>query len=267
MRPVYNLSSMAFFFTRYPTVQSTPGDHICIFTWNLPGIDPGYLRIGKTLEYIAQPVFIGWFSILGDKDNKLALACPNSLIPGFSMIEILWVNLIMAIACAIPLIWEPIEKGLLEKPPRDPKEKLFNALFLQKTGLVSLISAAAAVSLFLYYTNVMADRVDYLTEAQTLAFTTIIMVQLFYLFTARSITESAFTFSPFSNKMVLIGAAATLGFQLLLVYSEPLFGVSPFRTAPFPSEWWIPIILVSILGFLIVELEKLIRRRWGKVTS
>ncbi len=179
-------------------------------------------------------------------------------------VQILWVNLIMAIACAIPLIWEPKEKGLLEKPPRDPNERLFNPLFLQRVGIVSIISAAAAFTLFLIYSKVMAGSEDYLTQAQTIAFTTIIMVQLFYLFTARSITESAFTFSPFSNKILLMGAAATLGLQLIIVYSLPLFGFSPLRTAPFPVEWWIPIILVSLLGFFAIELEKLVRRRLGK---
>ena len=100
-----------------------------------------------------------------------------------------------------------------------------------------------------------------LSEAQTVAFTTLIMVQLIYLFTARSITESAFTFSPFSNKYVIIGAAATLGLQLIIVYSETLFGISPFRTAPFPAIWWIPIIGVSLLSFFAIELEKSIQRR------
>ena len=180
-------------------------------------------------------------------------------------VQILWVNLIMAIACSIPLIWEPKDKGILERPPRDPNEKLFNPLFLQKVGIVSLISAVAAFALFLVYCNVMAGSEDYLTQAQTVAFTTLVMMQLFYLFTARSISESAFTFSPFSNRILLIGVVVTVGLQLLIVYSYPLFGISPFRTAPFPPEWWIPIILVSLLGFFAIELEKLLRRRLSKV--
>jgi len=183
-------------------------------------------------------------------------------------VQILWVNLVMAIACSIPLIWEPKGKRILEKPPRDPNERLFNPFFLWRVGIVSVISAAAVFILFLAFVNAMggAEKMTdlQLTQAQTIAFTTLIMVQLFYLFTARSINESAFTFSPFSNKMVLIGAAATLGLQLLIVYSYPLFGISPFRTAPFPLQWWIPIILFSLLGFFAIELEKLLRRRLGK---
>jgi Ca2+-transporting ATPase len=197
----------------------------------------------------------------------------SPLIPVFALrlpiepVQILWVNLIMAIGCSIPLIWEHKEKGILERPPRDPNEKLFNPLFLQKVGIVSVISAVAAFSLFLAFTNVMGTSEDILTQAQTVAFTTLIMIQLIYLFTARSITESAFTFSPFSNKLVLAGAVVTLGLQLLIVYSLPLFGISPFRTAPFPPIWWLPIVLISFLGFLAIELEKLLRRRLRKAAG
>jgi len=179
-------------------------------------------------------------------------------------IQILWVNLIMAIACSIPLIWEPKDKGILEKPPRKPNEKLFSLFFLQRVGTVSVISAVAAFGMFLFFINTMGSGEGYLTQAQTIAFTTLIMVQLVYLFTARSITESAFTFSPFSNKVVLIGAATTLGLQLIIVYSEPLFGFSPFRTQPFPAVWWIPVMLVSLLGFFAIEMEKVFTRRISK---
>jgi len=197
----------------------------------------------------------------------------SPLIPVFALrlpiepVQILWVNLIMAIGCSIPLIWEPKEKGILDKPPRDPNEKLFNPMFLKKVGIVSVISAVAAFSMFLVFTNTVGVSEDELTQAQTVAFTTLIMVQLIYLFTARSILESAFTFSPFSNKWVLVGAGVTLGLQLLIVYSSPLFGISPFRTAPFPPIWWLPIFLVSLLGFLAIELEKLLRRRWYRKTA
>jgi len=159
-------------------------------------------------------------------------------------VQILWVNLIMAIGCSIPLIWEPKEKGILDRPPRDPNEKLFNPMFLRKVGIVSVISAVAAFSMFLAFINTIGISEDSLTQAQTVAFTTLIMVQLIYLFTARSM--SAFTFSPFSNKWVLVGVGTTLGLQLLIVYSDTLFGISPFRTAPFPVIWWLPIVLIPL---------------------
>ena len=182
-------------------------------------------------------------------------------------VQILWVNLIIAIACAIPLIWEPKEQGILERPPRDPKERLFNPLFLQRVGLVSVIEMIGTFTMFLVFYRAMGSSEEYLVQAQTIAFTTIILMETTYLFTARSITRSAFTYySPLKNKGLLIGWAITIGLQLILVYSFPLFGVSPFRTEPFPAIWWIPLILIAPAGFFAVELEKLLRRRFGGIT-
>jgi len=194
----------------------------------------------------------------------------SPLIPVFALqlpiapVQILWVNLIVAIACAIPLIWEPAERGILEKPPRDPKEKLFNPFFLQRTGLVGIIEMTTIFAMFLVFYRAMGNSEEYLAQAQTIAFTTIILVETTYLFTARSITESAFTINPFSNKILLIGWATTIGLQLVIVYSLPLFGVSPFRTEPFPAIWWIPLVFVAPIGFFAVELEKLLRRRLAR---
>ncbi len=178
-------------------------------------------------------------------------------------IQILWVNLFMAVACAIPLVWEPKEKGLLEVPPRDPNWSFINRFFLWRVGLVSIVSAVGASLVFLLYYNAMSDGAsgDILTQAQTAAFTTIILIQVCYLFTARSVEDSAFTFSPLSNRVVLLGVGVTVAVQLLLVYSVPLFGIAPLRTEPFASQWWIPIILIGTTGFFAIEAEKLIRRR------
>ncbi len=182
-------------------------------------------------------------------------------------VQILWVNLIVAIACAIPLIWEPVEKGVLERPPRDPKGKLFNPFFLQRTGLVGIIEMATIFTMFLVFYRAMGSSEEYLRQAQTIAFTAIILVETTYLFTARLIMGSAFTVNPLSNRILLAGWATTIGLQLIIVYSLPLFGVSPFRTEPFPAIWWIPLILIAPTGFFAVELEKLLRRRFGWVTK
>jgi len=176
-------------------------------------------------------------------------------------VQILWVNLIIAIACAIPLIWEPAEKGLLNRPPRDPNEKLFNKFFIRRVGIVSLVEMIMIFSMFLLFFKSVNNSLEFMPEAQTIAFTTIIMIEVGYLFTARSLKETAFKINPFRNKWLILGALTTLVLQVILVYSEPLFGTSPFRTAPFPTIWWIPLILVATTSFIVIEIEKLIARR------
>ena len=175
-------------------------------------------------------------------------------------VQILWVNLIIAIACAIPIIWEPGEKGLLNRPPRNPNEKLFNKFFIERVGLVSIIEVTIIFSMYLLFFKSVNNSLEFMPQAQTIAFTTIIMIEVGYLFTARSLKGSAFNINPLQNKWLILGVATTLILQIILVYSQTLFGISPFRTAPFPAIWWIPLILVATVSFFVIEIEKYIRR-------
>ena len=139
---------------------------------------------------------------------------------------------------------------------------------MQRVGLVSLIEFAAIFTMFLVFYTAMGSSEEYLPQAQTIAFTTLIFVEVCYVLTARSIRGSAFTYySLLRNKALLIGMVTTIGLQVIIVYSLPLFGVSPFRTEPFPIEWWLAILLITPAGFFAVELEKLLRRRLEKVAQ
>jgi Ca2+-transporting ATPase len=174
-------------------------------------------------------------------------------------IQILWINLYDAIILALPLLWEPRETGLLQRPPRDPREPLANRLFFRKVGLVSLVMAGAAFAVFYHYgmAAVSGPVVDELrlTQAQTAAFMTVMMVHIFYLLTARSLTKSAFRMNPFSNKRVFIGIILTIALHIVIVYVLSDIGINPFRVAPIPAQWWIPIVSLGLLGLFAVELE------------
>ncbi len=181
-------------------------------------------------------------------------------------VQILWINLYDAIVLALPLLWEPREKGLLDRPPRDPKEPIANALFFRKVGLVSLVMAAAGFTVFYHYgmPAITGSKVDelLLTQAQTAVLINIMLVHIFYLLTARSLTKSAFKTNPFSNKWIVGGIAITVTLQLILVYVLPQTGFNPLRTAPFPVGWWPFLILLALPGLLIIELEEFLVDRF-----
>jgi Ca2+-transporting ATPase len=183
-------------------------------------------------------------------------------------VQILWINLYDAVALTLPLLWEPREKGVLDRPPRDPKERIANSLFFRKVGLVSLIMAGAAFVVFYHYGTpaVSGSVVDELrlTQAQTAAFMTVMMVHIFYLLTARSLTKSVFAMNPFSNKWLVAGIAVTIALQLIIVYALPHLGFNPLRTESFPAQWWIFIILVALPGLFLVELEEFLVERFTK---
>ncbi|MFC1944608.1 cation-translocating P-type ATPase [Chloroflexota bacterium] len=183
-------------------------------------------------------------------------------------IQILWINLYDAVILALPLLWEPRESGLLERPPRDPREPIANRLFFRKVGLVSLVMAGAAFIVFYHYGTpaISGAAVDEmrLTQAQTAAFMTVMMVHVFYLLTARSLTKSVFAMNPFSNKRVVIGIALTIALHLLIIYALPHVGINPFRVEPFPVQWWLPIVLLGLSGLLVIEVEEFIVERLNR---
>jgi len=183
-------------------------------------------------------------------------------------IHILWVNLAGSVFLTMPLMMEPKEKGLLESPPRSIKEKIANQLFFVRVGLVSIVMAITGFAIYHYFGNsAISGSVDTLrlTQAQTAAFFGVKLLHLGFLITARSITESAFTFSPFSNRWVIFGMGLTVITQLVITYIP--FFQTLFRTAAFPNQWWPVIILALFPGFIVTEIEKFLRRKFEKATQ
>ncbi len=183
-----------------------------------------------------------------------------------SPVQILWINLYDAVALALPLLWEPREKGLLDRPPIDPRRPIADAVFFRKVGLVSMVMAAAAFFVFYHFGaasvngEAITDEVR-LTQAQTAAFMTVMMVHVLYLITARSLSQSVFSMNPFSNRWLILGIAATVSLHLLIVYALPLVSFNPLKVEPFPASWWPMIVAVSLPAICVIEVEKLAGRR------
>lgn len=174
-------------------------------------------------------------------------------------IHILWINLADSVFLTMPLLFEPKEKGLLNEPPRNPKNKIVNGVFIVRVGLVAAVMAATGFAVFWYFGNsATASDLLILVQAQTAAFIAVQFVHLGYVITARSVYDSAFKLNPFSNKWLIAGIAVTIVTGLVLVY-VPVVQVI-FKTASIPLEWWPVILLALIPGFLIIELEKAIRK-------
>lgn len=186
-------------------------------------------------------------------------------------VMILWVNLFDSVFLTMPLMMEPKDKGLLTVPPRDPKEKLANPLLLQRVVLIGLAIAIPGFLIYNYFGSaaVSADGIlldpHLLTQAQTAAFWAVLMVHFGFVISARSIYDSAFTFSPFSNKWLLWGIVASVALRFLPTFVPAFAGI--FRTASFPIEWWVYLLPCLLPGFIALELDKLIRKQVRKTEN
>jgi magnesium-transporting ATPase (P-type) len=171
-------------------------------------------------------------------------------------VQILWINMMTAILLGMMLIFEPKEKGIMTRPPRNPDEPILTFPLFMRTGLVSLLILAGAFGAFLWEQEVRGKS---LVEARTTVVNVIVMVEVFYLLNCRSLLHSMFHVGFFSNLWIFAGIAAMLGAQLLLTHAPVMNKL--FQTAPLDAASWLYVAGVGLAAYCIVEFEKWIRRR------
>jgi Ca2+-transporting ATPase len=147
-------------------------------------------------------------------------------------VQLLWINLVAAVALALPLAFEAKEPDVMARPPRSPDEPILSRFVLVRTAYVALLMTAGAIALFLWEYNSELGRVGHdlaLREAQTMTVTAVIFFQIFYLMNCRSLHDSVFSIGLWSNMTVYLGIAVIAVAQAAFVYLPPLQSV--FGTA------------------------------------
>ena len=179
-------------------------------------------------------------------------------------IHILWINLVTDVFPAIALGMEKAEDNIMKVKPRSPKSN-----FLSNGVLPSIIYQGileGGITLFVYWyaryqyaPTLGLEEALTINLAETMAFATLGMIQLFHAFNVKSIFSSLFTINPFNNKY-LNGASLLSGALLLGAILIP--GINNFFDVTNPgAKGWI-IVLVSAFSILIfVEIIKWILRK------
>jgi cation-transporting ATPase F len=170
-------------------------------------------------------------------------------------VQILWINMTTAITLGMMLAFEPKEPGIMQRPPRDPRQPLLTGTLVGRILLVSTLMLAGAYGVFLWE----QQRLMPVEAARTAAVNVFVMVELFYLFNCRSLEQSMFRLGLFSNRWIVWGALAMVGLQLLLTYVPVMNRL--FHTAPLDGAAWVPILATAMAAYLLVGFEKWIRRR------
>jgi len=185
-------------------------------------------------------------------------------------VQILWINLVAAVALALPLAFEAKESDIMHRPPRDPRAPVLSRFVVWRTILAALLMTAGAIWVFQWYFDPFLDPATAasdtpLAKAQTMAVTTVIMFQIFYLQTSRSLRHSLWHIGLTSNPTIYVGVATLLLVQAAYIYLPQLQAV--FGSAPLG---WIDLLIATLVGSLIVPVvaaEKWLLRRtaawWG----
>lgn len=178
-------------------------------------------------------------------------------------VQILWINLVAAVALALPLAFEAMEPDLMRRPPRDPAAPVLSGFIMARTTLVALLMAAGALGLFLHeYAGHSGPELTVpqaLAGAQTEAVTTVILFQIFYLLNCRSLKDSILTIGLWSNPWIYVGIGIVLVLQAGFIYLPFMNAI--FGSAPLSSTSWLEAMAVAFLILPLIGLEKWWRKR------
>ncbi|MCM8596575.1 HAD-IC family P-type ATPase [Accumulibacter sp.] len=165
-------------------------------------------------------------------------------------LQILWINMTTAVFLGLMLAFEPIEHGVMHRPPRPPSRQILDAALLWRIVLLGVLLLAGSFGLFL----VELAQGHPLAEARTVAVNVFVVVQAMYLFNCRSLKFSALHIGLFSNPAVWYGVLVMAVLQALLTYWPVMNRL--FATAPIGGPEWLEILAVGTLAYLIVGVEK-----------
>ncbi len=181
----------------------------------------------------------------------IILGVPIPYVPA----QILWINLVTNGLQDVALAFEPGEKGVLDRPPRPPKEGIMSRLLIERTIIVGVLISAGIVFNFI---NALENGAS-LEKARTMAVTTMVFFQFFQAWNSRSEYESIFKVSLLSNPFLFFSLIASFIAQLVFIYVPALQWI--FRTEPISITDWQNILLVALSVIIVVEIDKWLRRR------
>ena len=225
-----------------------------------------FANIRKFLRFLLSSnigeVFTMFFGVLlagviGLDDTGEAVAVP------LLVTQILWINLLTDSAPALALGVDPPPDDVMQRPPRRLTGRVIDREMWLGIFWVGIVMAAVTlIALDLRLAGGALGGSGDIDEARTMAFTTLVLAQLFNCFNARSDRMSAFH-HLFTNRLLWGAVALSLMLQVAVVqlpFLNDAFGTTPLAI----DDWLICIGLASIVLWAD-EGKKLFERWLGRV--
>lgn len=174
-------------------------------------------------------------------------------------VQILWVNMVTAVTLALTLAFEPAERDIMRRPPRNASLPILDGFLLWRIALVSSVLIVGTIGVFLWE----LQRGEPLEASRTAAINALVMGQVFYLLSVRFDTAPAWLPQNLGgNRWIYVAIVAVVGLQMLFTYWGPMNSL--FGTAAIDNLAWFWALMVGALVFLAVESEKTWRRRGAR---
>jgi Ca2+-transporting ATPase len=211
-----------------------------------------YLLSSNTGEVMTMFFGIVFAGVLGLTSGSDGIVTP------LLATQILWINLLTDAAPALAVGIDPPDARRMGRPPRSRTARVVDGPMWVSIALNG--TAMALATLFVLDLELPGGLVEGASSehvARTMAFTTLVLAQLFNVFNARSDHRSAFL-GLFSNAWLWGAVALSALLQVAVVYLPFLntaFGTEPLSAA----QWGVTIAAASVVLW-VSEIRKLLAR-------
>ena len=194
-------------------------------------------------------------------------------------IQLLWLNLITDGAPALALALEKGDPDVMQRKPRAKNEPIVNRSMGIGIGIQTIAQTGAVLAAFSFgllwhleagaFVPAGVNPLVYILQhdwrgvdvqtAETMAFMTLSLCELFRAYTVRSERASVFTIGIFSNKYMQYAVGLSI-FLLVLVVSVPF--LQPIFNTHLPSlQEWLVVLGLSLVPAIAEEVTKFFLRR------
>jgi Ca2+-transporting ATPase len=159
----------------------------------------------------------------------MMIGLPVPLLP----IQILWVNLVTDGLPAVALGFDPPERDVMKRMPREPGESIFShglaGIILFRGILIGLTTLAVYITMICYTADIGLAR--------TGAFVTLVLTQLIHVFECKSESKNIFQIPLLNNVYLVLAVLCSLIMILGVVYIPVLQNI--FKTVPLHADDWL----------------------------
>ena len=178
---------------------------------------------------------------------SLLFGMPLPLLP----IQLLWLNLVTNGIQDVALVFDPEEGDELTKPPREPKEPIFDALMIQRVIVNAIFMGGIAFSVF-WYLQTCGVGLD---ASRNLCLLQMVLFENIHVFNSRSETSSVFAQNFFGNPLLLMGVIVSQAVHIGAMYVPVLKDI--LVIAPVTIHQWVVLLACALILIVVDEVHKL----------
>ena len=213
------------------------------------GVEEGRVAYANVRKVIFLLVSTGAAEIV-----LFALALAANVPLPLVAVQLLWLNLVTNGIQDVALAFEPAEGGELARPPRPPRERVFDRLMIERVALSALVIGGLA---FAAYELLLARGLP-VEEARNAILLLMVLFENVQAFNSRSETRSVFAHNPLRNKLLFFGTLAAQAVHIGAMYTPGLATV--LGVQPVSLRSWLELLALALVMLVAMEAHKRLRR-------